>query len=148
MNASGCEGDLLGQLSLMPFLDRLEMAAMTGWSRGAVYGAVRTLEEKGLVEPVPHSTELTAPTARFCVTAAGLGRLAGERGVAEEGLLGARPVSAQWRRLLLARLDAVASVYRLASAISAVSRPIGLRCTGRSRWTRPSSWPTGAWYTW
>lgn len=127
MNASGCEGDLLGQLSLMPFLDRLEMAAMTGWSRGAVYAAVRTLEEGGLVAPVPHATELTAPTARFCVTAAGLGRLAGELGVAEADLLCARPVSAQWRRILLARLDAVASVYRLASAISAVSRPVALR---------------------
>ena len=45
-------------------------------------------------------------------------------------LLRARPVSAQWRRILLERLDAVAVVYRLASAVSNVAHPI------RFRWFR------------
>ncbi len=127
MNASQCKGELLGHLSRMPFLDRLEMVSMTGWSRGSVYEAVRGLQDEGLVAPVPHATDLIASTARFHVTAAGLRRLVAEEDIAEAELLHARPVSAQWRRLLLSRLDAVASIYRLASAISSVAYPLGMR---------------------
>ena len=36
MKHEGCEADLLRALSRMPFLDRLEMVAVCGWSRGAV----------------------------------------------------------------------------------------------------------------
>ena len=44
-----------------------------------------------------------------------------------DGLLRSRPVSQQWRRILLERLDAIASVYRLASTIAGAARPICLR---------------------
>ena len=47
-----------------------------------------------------------------------------------DGLLLTRPVSTWWRRLLLERLDAVAVVYRLASAVANVHHPI------RFRWYR------------
>ena len=127
MSPNECERDLLRQLAKMPFLDRLEMVAITGWSRGSVYETVRRLQDRGFVAPVPHVTDLVPLTARFHVTAAGLVRLAGEEGICEEDLLRTRPVSAQWRRLLLERLDAVASTYRLASAISNVSYGIRLR---------------------
>ena len=124
------DGELLRLLADMPFLDRLEAVAVSGWSRGAVYGAVRRLEDAGLAAPVPHATDLTAPTRRFHLTAAGLRRLAQEEGVPVDGLLRTRPVSAWWRRLLLERLDAVAVVYRLASAVANVHHPI------RFRWYR------------
>ena len=127
MNVSGCEGDLLRHLSWMPLMDRLEIVAMTGWSRGHVYEVLGRLEARGLVAQVPHATDLIAPTARFHVTAEGLERIASEEGVAENELLRDRPVSAQWLRLMLARLDAVASIYRLASAISGVAYPLRLR---------------------
>ena len=39
MRPEGCEADLLRALAAMPFLDRLEMVSVTGWSRGAVYEA-------------------------------------------------------------------------------------------------------------
>ena len=45
-------------------------------------------------------------------------------------LLRNRPVSAWWRRLLLERLDAVAVVYRIASAVASIHHPI------RFRWYR------------
>ena len=124
------DGELLRLLADMPFLDRLEAVAVSGWSRGAVYGAVRRLEDEGLAAPVPHATDLTAPTRRFHLTAAGLRRLAQDEGVPVDGLLRTRPVSTQWRRLLLERLDAVAVVYRLASAVANVRHPI------RFRWYR------------
>ena len=124
------DGELLRLLADMPFLDRLEAFAVSRWSTGGVYKAVRRLEDAGLAAPVPHATDLTAPTRRFHLTAAGLRRLAQEEGVSVDGLLRSRPVSTQWRRLLLERLDAVAVVYRLASAVANVHHPI------RFRWYR------------
>ena len=130
MRLPACERELLRCLAAMPFLDRLEMAAVSGWSRGAVYEAVRKLEGGGLVAPVPHATDLIPPTRRYHLTAAGINRLAQDEGRTPDELLRARPVSAQWRRILLERLDAVAVVYRLASAVSNVAYPI------RFRWFR------------
>ena len=52
MRPQACDGDLLRRLAAMPFLDRLEMVAVTGRSRGAVYEAVRRMEETGLVASV------------------------------------------------------------------------------------------------
>ncbi len=124
------DGELLRLLAGMPFLDRMEMAAVSGWSRGAVYEAVSRLEDAGLIGSVPHGTELTSPTRRFHLTAAGLRRLAKDEDAALEGLLRSHPVSARWRRVLLERLDAVAVIYRLASAISNVAHPV------RFRWYR------------
>ena len=108
----------------MPFLDRLEMVAVSGWSRGAVYEAVRRLEDDGLIASVPHATDLTPPTRRFHLTAAGLRRLAEEEHIDVDDLLRGHPVSARWRRVLLERLDALAVVYRLASAVSNLAYPV------------------------
>ncbi len=127
MKLTGGTGDLLRRLAAMPFLDRLELVALSGWSRGTVYEAVRRLEDAGLVAPVPHATELTPPTRRFHVTAAGLRELAREEHRPVADMLRSLPVSTAWRRLLLQRLDGVASIYRLASAVSALAWPIGLR---------------------
>ena len=54
MRPEGCEAELLRALASMPFLDRLEMVAVSGWSRGAVYEAVEKLESGGW--PPPCST--------------------------------------------------------------------------------------------
>ncbi len=124
------ERDLLRLLGEAPFLDRLEMAALSGWSRGAVYANCEALEEAGLVASLPHAFELVAPTQRYSLTLAGLQRLAEEQGMGLDELLRSRPLTAHWRRLLLERLDAVASVYRLASAITGQSWPL------RFRWYR------------
>ncbi len=124
------EANLLRLLSHMPLLDRLEAVAVSGWSRGAVYRAVESLEREGLAASVPHASELTPATRRYWLTTDGLRRLAREEGVDVDGLLRSRPVSNQWRRLLMERLDAVAAVYRLASAVSTLAHPI------RFRWFR------------
>ena len=124
------EGDLLRLLAAMPFPDRLEMVALSGWSRGAVYKVAAALEGEGFVESVPHASELVAPTRRYCLSAEGVRRLAGEEGVSVDELLRSRPVSQRWRRILLERLDAAAVVYRLASALAGVAFPL------RFRWYR------------
>ena len=130
MKLTGCEGELLRRLAEMPFLDRMELAAVSGWSKGAVYRGVRRLEEGGLAAPVPHATDLIPLTGRFHLTAAGLRRLAQWDGMSVDELLRTRPVSARWRRILLERLDAVAAVYRLAAAVSNIAYPM------RFRWYR------------
>ena len=122
--------EILRLLAGMPFLDRLEAAAVSGWSNAGIYKAVARLEDEGLAAPVPHATDLTAPTRRFHLTAAGLRRLAQQEGVPVERILRHRPVSAWWRRLLLERLDAVAVVYRIATAVANLHHPI------RFRWYR------------
>ena len=43
MRPEGCEPDLLRTQAWMPFLDRQEMVAVSGWSRAAVYEAVEKL---------------------------------------------------------------------------------------------------------
>ncbi len=122
MKPEGCLHEILRLLVSMPFLDRLEMTAVSGWSTSAVYEAVRSLEEEGLAAPVPHATSLTPLTARYHLTAEGVRRLAREDAVSLDDLLRERPVSLQWRTVMLKRLDAVALVYRLASAVAGVAR--------------------------
>ena len=72
MKPEGCEADLLRALSRMPFLDRLEMVAVCGWSRGAVYEAVEKLESGGFCASVPHATGLLPPSRRFHLTEYGV----------------------------------------------------------------------------
>ena len=127
MRFSHCEADALRGLADMPFLDRLELAALTGWSRGAVYDAIARLEREGMVAAVPHASPLVPPTRRHALTAAGVDRLAELDAVPLEEPLFLRPVSRQWRRGLLERLDAVAVIYRLASAIGQVFHPLVFR---------------------
>ena len=124
------EGDLLRLLAATPLADRLEMVSLSGWSRGAIYQAVSGLEGRGLVESVPHASELVVPTRRYCLTAEGVRLLAREEGVGVDELLRERPVSRRWRRILLERLDAVAVTYRLASALAGIAYPL------RFRWYR------------
>ena len=121
------ERELLRLLAEMPFLDRLEAVAVSGWSRGAVYQAVDALTRSGQVVAVSHATQLIHPTRRYCLTTPGLYRLAREEEMQMEELLHVLPVSEQWRRLLLERLDAVASIYRLVSAVSGIAYPVKLQ---------------------
>ncbi len=130
MRPAARERELLRALAAMPFLDRLELAAVAGCSRGAVYEAVARLEDGGFAASISHATGLLPHTRRFYLNADGLRRLAGHENVAVHGLLRNHPVSARWQRSLLERLDAVAVIYRLASSIAA------LRETAAFRWYR------------
>ena len=135
MKITGSERETLSVIASCPFVDRLELAAISGASRSAVYEAVRGLEDAGLVAHVPHAADLIPPTRRYRLTARGLGALAGTEGStaasstgqALDDLLRSRPVSIQWLRILMDRLDALAVIYRLASTIAGVAHPVGLR---------------------
>ena len=121
------EIELLRMLAQAPFLDRLELAAVTGRSPSAAYEGVERLEQGGLVDSIPYPGHLTPPARRHCLTAGGVCRLAEVNGETMDGPLRRYPVSAQWRRVLLERLDAIASLYRLAASVAGMDRPTGLR---------------------
>ena len=124
------QGELLSLLARMPFLDRLEMAALAGRSRGGVYGAAGRLEHAGLVASVPHGTPLLAPTRRYYLTEQGVNALALAEVQPVDRLLREYPLSLRFRRTLLERLDAAAVIYRLASALNDLGHPV------RFRWRR------------
>ena len=127
MTLTDCETGLLRRLAEGPFADRLDLAALSGWSRGAVYAGMDRLQERGMVDAIPHASPLLPPTKRYYLTAHGLRRLAEVEGTAFEDLLRCWPVSGQRRRVLLERLDALAVIYRLAAAVSNVAFPTGIR---------------------
>ena len=91
---------------------------------------MQKLEAGGFCASVLHAVDPFPPARRFHLTAAGLRRLAGEEDTSLDELVRSRPVSAQWRRGLMERLDALAAVYHLACLLSNVAFPI------RFRWYR------------
>ena len=135
MKITGSERETLSVIASCPFVDRLELAAISGASRSAVYEAVGGLEDGGLVAHVPHAADLIPPTRRYRLTVRGLGALAetegstpvSSTGQALDDLPRSLPVSVQWLRILMDRLDALAVIYRLASTIAGVAHPVGLR---------------------
>ena len=149
MRPAALETGLLGLLAQAPFLDRQEMACISGGSRSVVYEAVHRLEEGGLADSIPHAADLAPPARRYCLTAGGVRSLAGDQGMTVAGLLRSRAVSQQWRRILLERLDAVAVLYRLASTIAGAAHPFALRPVPcRFRWTPPCCCPAAGSWAW
>ena len=98
MSAGEFHLETLRRLAAMPFLDRLELAAVSGVPDRSVYNAVAALEREGLVASLPHATALLRRTRRYFLTNAGLRRLAGVEAITLEQLMrrhrGQRPVAA------------------------------------------------------
>ncbi|MDE2801896.1 MAG: hypothetical protein OXK21_03320, partial [Chloroflexota bacterium] len=118
---------LMRRLASMPFLDRLELAAASGTPDRSTYDAVDDLQRAGLAVSITHATDLLRATRRYHLTVSGLRMLAEADRLAMDEILSEYPVSAQWRRILMERLDAVGVMYRLASSIAAETGPIRLR---------------------
>ena len=130
MNILATDETALRALAAMPFLDRLELAAVSGLSERTAHNALERLRGEGLADFVQHAGPLTASTRRWYVTACGAGLLARMDEAPMDHLLRRLPVSAHWQRLLLERLDAAAVVYRLASGVAAAEGDF------RFRWYR------------
>ncbi len=127
MRSEERDTDILEKLAAMPFLDRLELAAVCDVSEGLAHNALASLRGQGLVGFVKHRSPLTSTTRRYYVAAEGVKRLAAEGTTSQRKVLREYSVSAQWQRLLLERLDAVVVIYRLASAMAAVTGSLQIR---------------------
>ncbi len=76
MNPIEREMHALRALASMPSLDALELASVPGAAVRTMHDAVIGLRRSGLLDTVPHATDLIAPTRRFYMTARGLDRVA------------------------------------------------------------------------
>ena len=121
------DAELLARLAAMPFLDRLELAALAGRSRSAVFRRVAALERSGLLESFVHSSELIPVTRRYGLSPEGVRQLARSEGLSAAELLRRDPLSQQERRLVLERLDGAAAMYRLAAALAEAVYPLAFR---------------------
>ena len=124
MKQSECRPELLNQLSQTPFADRLELAALTGWSPSAVYRQMAQLEHRELIEDLTHTLRPTPVTSRYCLTTRGLQAVSENTRTPLSKLLRQYPISDQWRRLILQRIDTAAIVYRLTTMISKIEYPL------------------------
>ncbi len=119
--------DILRLLSEMPFLTRAEMATFVSTSASGVYKAFERLESAGLVASLAYTSEAKPHTERFSLTADGVREAARLEGTGVDEFLRMKPVSAECQRLLLGRLDALASIYGLAEGMRVVSPSVRLR---------------------
>ena len=110
---------LLHHLSRMPFIDTAELAGVLGEAHATVHRALTGLLADGIVGRVSHGTAHLPSSQRYYLTANGIGEAAGILGFdTPSDFVRAYPASREWLTLLIRRMDAVASIYRLASSLS------------------------------
>ena len=110
---------LLDSLSQMPFIDSAELAGILGEAHATVHRALIGLLTEGIVKRVSYGTAHLPSSQRYFLTAQGIRHAAGILGFATPSdFVRAYPVSREWLTLLIRRMDAVASVYRLATTMS------------------------------
>ena len=138
MNASPNTSLTLSAFAQMPFMDCIELAAVTGTPERTVRDVLGRLQRHGLIEVIRHARPDGVRVRRGCLTPLGIDELAqlrmdgSDAGVliVENDLL-----SAQGRRYLLRRLDAASVIYRVAvDAAASFDGPAGLRFIWR--WER------------
>ena len=113
------ERQLLDALSRTPFADSTELAAILGEPHASVHRTLSNLLAEGIVRRVSHGTAHLPSSQRYHLTGQGIGETAWALGFATPSdFVRAYPMSREWLTLLIRRMDAVASVYRLAASMS------------------------------
>ncbi len=113
------ERQLLDSLSRMPFIDSAELAGILGEPHATVHRTLTGLLTTVIVGRVSHGTAHLPSSQRYYLTANGIRQAAELLGfTTPSDFVRAYPVSREWLTLLIRRMDAVASVYRLAASMS------------------------------
>ena len=103
----------------MPFIDSVELVLILGEPHSTVHRALTGLLADGIVGRVSHGTAHLPSSQRYYLTAKGVSEAAEFLGFeTPSDFMRAYPVSRKWLRLFIHRMDAVASVYRLAASLS------------------------------
>ena len=106
---------LLDVLSRTPFVDSTELAGILGEPHATVHRSLADLLADGIVGRVSHGTAHLPSSQRYHLTAKGIREAAKVLGFdTPSDFVRAYPMSREWLTLLIRRMDAVASVYRLA----------------------------------
>ena len=110
---------ILDALARLPFIDAGELALILGEPLATAHRDMTALLKDGLAGRVSHGTAYLPSSHRYYLTKKGIAQAAGALGYdAPSEFVRAYPVSRQWLALLIRRMDAVASVYRLAATLS------------------------------
>ena len=110
---------LLDSINRMPFIDSAELALILGEAHTTVHRALTGLLADGIVGRVSHGTVQLPSSQRYYLTAQGISEAAETLGFATPSdFVRAYPVSREWLALLIRRMDAVATIYRLAASLS------------------------------
>ena len=110
---------LLDALSRTPFVDSTELAGILGEPHTTVHRTLSNLLTEGIVGRVSHGTAHLPSSQRYHLTAKGIGETAWTIGFdTPSDFVRAYPMSKEWLTLLIRRMDAVASVYRIAASMS------------------------------
>ena len=110
---------LLDALSRTPFVDSTELALVLDEPHSTIHRALSSLLAEGIVGRVSHGTVHLSSSLRYHLTAKGIGEAALVLGFdTPSDFVRAYPMSREWLTLLIRRMDAVASVYRLAATMS------------------------------
>ena len=119
---------LLSALASVPFAERDELAAFAGLPPSSTLESLLRLEARGLVAFVRHTRTNTSRVRRWYLTPRGITCLAELQGDTTGRLLRELPLSAEWQRHLLRRLDAVAPLYRIGREVAGCTDgPVGWR---------------------
>ena len=110
---------LLDALSRVPFVDSMELALILGEPHTTVHRTLTDLLAVGIVGRVSHGTVHLPSSQRYHLTASGVREAADFLGFdTPSDFVRAYPMSREWLTLLIRRMDAVASIYRLAATMS------------------------------
>ena len=113
------EQELLHHLGRMPFADTAELAMIMGEAHVTIHRWLGDLLADGILARVNHGTSHLPASRRYFLTAKGIREAAAILGFdTPSDYVRAYPVSREWLTLLIRRMDAVASVYRLAASLS------------------------------
>ena len=113
------ERQLLDALSRTPFVDSTELALMLGEPHATVHRTLIGLLTEGIVGRVSHGTAHLPSSQRYHLTTKGVSEAAWVLGFdTPSDFVRAYPMSREWLTLLIRRMDAVASIYRLAASMS------------------------------
>ena len=110
---------LIDSLSRTPFVDSAELAGILGEPHATAHRALSALLADGIAGRVSHGTAQLPSSQRYYLTPHGIGEAAGILGFATPSdFVRGYPVSREWLTLLIRRMDAVATIYRLAASLS------------------------------
>ena len=118
-NVALSDSQLSHFLGLMPFIDSAELALILGEPHTTIHRALTDLLAGAIVGRVSHGTAHLPSSQRYYLAGNGMREAAGVLGFATPSdFVRAYPMSREWLTLLIRRMDAVASVYRLAASLS------------------------------
>ena len=126
---------LLDALSRMPFADSAELTGILGEPHATVHRVLADLLADRIAGRVSHGTAHLTSSQRHFLTARGVREGAGVLGFdTPSEYVRAYPMSREWLTLLIRRMDAVASVYRLVASMSPGVDGLGTRVEFHQTW--------------